>query len=242
MKIILALAILLSPVALFEQTKTFRWNTMLCEYSGTYNSRKYSANQLKNTAALIMSDGLPLEASATVWNYDEIAKLDVAALDREYKNAKNKLVQMEIARSPFWESIRQKRLKELEEFYALSRTTMKAYTTPSVLRKYPQAASCKTKYADAIISGGDRLLAVWLVVNKDSRLKNSDPERLKRRFDEQMGSPDRLKFALVETMSFGWWNCANQFIEYDNGNASDAREREFKKLFIRIRKISFDEP
>ena len=57
-----------------------------------------------------------------------------------------------------------------------------------------------------------------------------------------MASPDRLKFALVETMSFGWWNCANEFIKYDTGDNSQAREREFRKLFIRVRDLGCDEP
>jgi hypothetical protein len=57
-----------------------------------------------------------------------------------------------------------------------------------------------------------------------------------------MASPDRLKFARVEVMSFGWWNCANEFIKYDQGDNGPAREREFRKLFMRVRNLGCDEP
>lgn len=57
-----------------------------------------------------------------------------------------------------------------------------------------------------------------------------------------MASPDRLKFALVETMSFGWWNCANAAIEYAPDGFSEGIEAEFKKFFKTTKTISCDEP
>jgi hypothetical protein len=183
-----------------------------------------------------------LDYSVAVWNYDEIARLDLAALDRKYEAAISKLKPLKIVASPFWENVRKKKIREIEQVYRLSRATLLGYTDHAKLREYVGADSCKTKFAEPVIAGGDRLLAAWRVVNEDSRKKNADPGRLKRLFDQQMASPDRMKFALVEVMNFGWWNCANESVQYDQGDNSQAREREFRKLFIRVRNLGCDEP
>jgi len=234
--------LLLFPVLTFGQVRTFRWNTELCRFSGTYDSKKYTKEQLENTARLMRPGEFGLDYSVAVWNYDEIARLDLAALDRKYEDAVSKLKPLKIVASPFWENVRKKKIREIEQVYRLSRATLLGYTDPAKLREYVGADSCKTKFAEPVIAGGDRLLAAWRVVNEDSRKKNADPGRLKRLFDQQMASPDRMKFALVEVMNFGWWNCANEFVQYDQGDNSQAREREFRKLFIRVRNLGCDEP
>jgi hypothetical protein len=235
--------ILLFPILSAAQTSTFRWDTELCRFSGTYKAQQYTKQQLENTVRLMRPGEFGLDTTnVTVWTFDEIAGLDVSALDQKHEKAIAELKTLKIVPSPYWEGVRRSKIREIEQAYSLARPTMVAYTKPEVLRDYTQANSCKVKFAEPLIAGGDRLLAVWRVVNEDSRKKNADPERLRRIFDQQMASPDRLKFARVEVMSFGWWNCANQFIQYDQGDNSPAREREFRKLFIRVRNLGCDEP
>ena len=242
MRPLLLVLLFLTPMVTVGQVKTFRWGTEACEFSGTYNSRKYSIEQLENTARLMRPGEFGLDYSVAVWTFDEIARLDVAALDQKYEKAIAELKHLKIVPSPFWDDVRKKKIREIEQVYRLSRATLLGYTDHARLREYVGADSCKTKFAEPVIAGGDRLLAAWRVVNDDSRSRNADPARLKRIFDEQMASPDRLKFALVEVMNFGWWNCANEFIEYDQGDNGPGREREFRKLFIRVRNLGCDEP
>ena len=241
LKLVFVLFLFFVPAASFAQVKTFRWGTDACEFSGTYNSRKYSRTQLENTVRLMRPE-FGLDYNATVWSFEEIARLDPAALDEKYEEAVSELKELKIVPLPSWENIRKKKLREIEQVYRLSRATILGYTDPTKLRGYAGSPSCKTKFADPLIAGGDRLLAAWRVVNEDSRRRNSEPERIRRIFEEQMASPDRLKFALVEVMTFGWWNCANQFIEYDYEANSPVREREFRKLFIRVRDLGCDVP
>lgn len=223
------------------QVRTLRWSTEFCEFSGTYNSKKYTAEQLRNTIKLLPPSEFGLSVNATVWRFEEIAALDLAELDRQYENVTAGLRSLKIVKSAYWEAVRQKKLREIEQVYRLSRVTMQAYTNPGILRDYAGAKECQAKFADPLIFGGDKLLRVWRIVNEDSRSKNADPDRLRRIFDDQYASPDRLKFARVEVMSFGWWNCANNSIDYDQPEGEE-REREFRKLFIRARTIRCDEP
>lgn len=242
LKILSFIAVLIAVEGASAQVRTFRWESPACEHTGTYNAKKYTDEQLRNTSMLFaLDEHFKISANATVWKYEDIANLSVADLDREYEQKSTRLKTMKIVGTPYWEAVRQAKLKELEQVYRLSRVTMEAYTKPAVLNGYAAADSCKLKYAGPIERGGEDLIDVWRQVNLDSQKKNSDPGRLQRRFDEENASPDRLKFAIVETMAFGWWNCANEFIEYEPKSSDGSAEEQFKKLFGRV-KSRCDEP
>ncbi len=240
MKFIL-LILLLVPFA-NGQTRTFEWTDEMCSFKGTYKAGKFTEVQLRNTAKFIQPGELSMGSTgATVWNFSDIAKLDIEDLDRRYNALRTELENLDIVDTPYWQSARAARLKEIEQVYRLSRLTMRAYSQPEVLRDHDRAEACKTKFAEPIIAGGDKLLAAWRVVNLDSQSKNSDPARLQRRFDEEMRSPKKFEFALVETMAFGWWNCANAEIEYDARFSTGEYGGEFRKLFTRVTE-ECDEP
>jgi hypothetical protein len=223
------------------QIRTFRWYDESCRYTGTYNAKKITTAQLRNTLKLSQTAGSsPLETNTSVWKITDIAGLDIAALDREYAQKSAELKSLDIVRVPYWETFRQRKLRELEQVYRLSRASMRAYQDQRILREYKDAPACTTKFAEPLISGGDDLLTVWRTVNEESRKNNSDPDRIRRIYEEQLRSPDKLRFALIEVMNFGWWNCANGSIEYIAGDETPAKE--FKKLFRRVRTIRCDEP
>lgn len=239
-KLFAVVFIFCSFAAAAAQTKKFRWATELCEFEGAYDARKFSEARLRNTLKLFAPGEFRINTNATVWKFEDIAKLDVGALDREYAQTTAALKNLRIVAAPYFENLRRQKLKEIEQVYALSRATMLAYKNPSVINEYARAGACAAKFAAPLKNGGEDLLNIWRVVNEDSRSKNSSPERLKAVFEEQMNSPDREKHARVEVMSFGWWNCANESIEYVEYDG--AQEKEFKKLFARVKTISCDEP
>lgn len=236
----IAIAFVSTSVA---QVKTFKWSDELCEYSGSYDGKKYSEAKLRNTHLLLFSQDLRLDSvGAAVWKYDDIAKLNPASVETRYNDLIDELEHFEYVSTPFTDSVLAARLNETRQLYQLIRTTIAAYTDPTVIRKYQGAEACKLNYGEPIIAGGESLIAAWKKVNLESQSKNGDPARLQRRWDEENASPDRLKFALVETMSFGWWNCANQKIKYADENFGSRADMEFKRLFIRVRRIRCDEP
>lgn len=243
MKLIALMIISLAFVSASAQTRTFKWSDELCEYSGTYSAKKYNEVKLRNTHRLLFSQDFSLTSvDATVWKYEDIAKLDPASVEVRYKDLVDELEHYEYVSTPFTDAVRAARLKEIRQVYQLIRTTMAAYTDATVIRKYQGAEACKLNYGEPLIAGGDSLIAAWRKVNLDSQKKNASPERLQKRWDTENASPDRLKFALVETMSFGWWNCANQEIKYADETYGAKADKEFKKLFIRTRTIRCDEP
>ena len=226
----------------FSQAKKIRWESEggMCEYEGTFDSKKHTAAQLKNTQRLLGNDfGLDL-TQGTVWKSEEIDGLDFAPIEAEYQKKSAELKNLNIVKSPYWEARRQQKLKEMEQYYWLIKTTMASYKKPVALRDYSYAESCKTKYAEPLIAGGDSLLKIWETVNIETRKNNSDPARIKRIFDEQRSSADALKFAVVEVTTFGWWNCANAQI--DQGDDYAVLDKNFRKLFTRVRTVRCEEP
>ena len=233
-------ALLLLVTTGFGQQKTFKWADELCRYQGTYNSKKYTAKQLANTAKLFDHGSFSFQPTATVFTPVDLGRFDLAAVDAEYQKVTAELTELEIVNTPFWQELRKQKLAEIKQVYELSRLTILGHTDPKVLNQLEGSQSCKTKYAAPLIAGGDSLLKAWKTLNEESRKQNGNPNEVKRKFESEMASKDRLKFALVEVMTFGWWNCANNSIKYVNYDGT--QEREFRKLFVRVKKIECEEP
>jgi len=242
MKIFVITVLLLSAVAANGQIRSFKWTDELCEYRGTYNAKKYTPEQLQNTMKLFAVPGFDISTDATVFKYKDIAKLSLAKLEEEYKSKTSALTNLDIVQSPYFEGQRQSKLREMQQKYMLSRMTIRAWGDPAAAfaEKFPGAEQCYTKFAGPITRGGPDLLAAWRRVNEESQAKNGDPARVSREFEEQYASADKMKYALVEVMDFGWWNCANHTIDYITYDGT--QEKQFKKLFIRVKTISCDEP
>jgi hypothetical protein len=240
MRSILCLFVLTAAVAAAAQTRTFRWQDELCTYQGTYNAGKVSLAQLKNTLELARPGSYSLGRDSTVWKFEDIERLDVSALDVEFKSKSAQLKALDVVPTPYWLEFKSKKLRELEQVYNLERVTVRGYKDHSALLEYTAAPACTAKFARPIIAGGDTLIAAWQQVNEESRIKNADPERIRRIYENQLKSPDRLRFALLEVMAFGWSNCANALIEYVVQDETPIAE--YKKLFVKVKTIRCDEP
>ena len=115
MRSTLFLFILAVAIPVNAQLKTFKWQSELCDLSGTYDAKKYTPAQLRNTLTLLGTNTPRIDFSATVWRYDEIAGLDLAALDSEYEQKSKIIRDLNIVKVPFWEKLRQAQLKEMQE-------------------------------------------------------------------------------------------------------------------------------
>jgi hypothetical protein len=231
------LPILILTTVASAQVRTFKWNSEACIFSGTYNSKRYTEKQLRNTARLITFGNFDIEYFAFVFKPEDIGMLDITKLENEYRRKSADLNSLELVPGKFWEDVRKRKLREIDQVYARRRAETLAYRDPTVLRQYEGAPACNAKYAEPLIAGGESLYKVWLDVNLESRKKNADPERLRRKFEAEMASPDRDKFAFVEVMAFGWGNCSNALVEYDTAGQDGSYLKQFKKLFLRVKEV-----
>lgn len=236
---------LLSFLILFSlivsaQTKTFKWEQGLCEFEGSYDAGKYTEQQLRDTQKLLSSIGsLSLDYDATPRNFAGVEKLSLTKLESEYRKTLNELQNLNLVKDEIWEELRQNKIKELNQLYMLSKVTVKGYKNPAALREFKKAEPCANFYAQPLIDSGEYLLTTWKKVNMDTRSRNGNPRRIEGIFNRQNASPDRFKYAQIEVMTFGWWNCANGMryhLKHDEKYA-----KSFNKLFSNVKTIC-DEP
>ena len=211
-----------------------------CSYEGTYDTTKITKIELENIYKLGFSMYFNIETEATVFSdrLQDIPKLSIDSLNKEYGTKIIQLKKLDIGKSSYWEGIRQKTLIELKQAYELKKTTIQGYFNPCFLLQYTGvgADSCITKYADALCQGGDKLIAVWKELVEEQCKKNDDPDKLRNQFNGSYNSPQRMLFAKNEVMVFGWWNCANAGIQY----VENASEDEYLKLFKKVKNPGCD--
>lgn len=241
MKKLLTSCILLLPFISRAQVKTFQWNDGVCEMKSYYDSKKYTARQLEQTCKLWQEMTLTLNTDATAFNLEKLYAISLDSLVKEYREVKTALVRMDIVRQPYWENLRKAKLRQVDQEYALKKVTIESYKNPEALRTYTKAAKCQQQYADALIAGGETLLSTWEALIEEKCKHNGSPENLRREFREQNASPRRLEYARMCVTTFGWWNCANDSIEYVDANSMAQNER-FRKLFSKTVNLSCDDP
>lgn len=229
------LLIAIAAVAASAQTRTFTYDLRGCKFRIKYDAKKYSITQIRGTVKLMDSTGIPLATNATPFTLADLAGLDVGKLDADYRKALADLKATQVVPEPYFIEMKKKRLETLDRYYQLSRASILAYKEPRSLEAVSWAPECSTRYARPLISGGNDLLAAWLDVNMTSRKNNSDPERIRREYEQQYASPDRMRYATLEVMAFGWWNCANSKIDYTDN--FEEVEAQFKKLFRSFKQV-----
>jgi len=230
---------LMSSVA-YAQTRIYKWGNDFCAFESTYNAKKYTVAQLNDTRKLLTLNFFPNSIDPTPRTWKEVKALKVETLDAEYKQRTGELKNLNIIKTAYWEALRKRHLKELEEVYLLSRASILGYDDPARLKDVKFAGACVQKYAEPLIKGGDDLLAAWLSVNENSRKQNASPERIENIYNEQFNSPERMQYAQIEVMTFGWWNCVNALIDRESNEPQS--EKEFKKLFVKTKEIECEEP
>lgn len=222
-----------------DTTAVYKWTTELCENTGTYNPKKYSAVQLKNTYDLWFTfSGIALETNSNAHSIEDIGKLDVHKLMSEYID-KKALYNRQIVSTPFWNKLKAEKLQELEDEYELKKISIEAYSNPSVLLNNKYSKYC-AEYAQVLSSNDTiELLKSWRNLIERQKSKNGAPEIFMEKYNEKYNSKDRLICAKIELMTYGWWNCGISQIKRINNDGT--MEKEFNKLFIHT-ETECDEP
>lgn len=215
----------------FSQIGDFLYHTELCECTAKFDTTKYTRKELRNTI-----DSLwwapNIEYSSTAWKLEDIQKLNVEDLRTECKEKKNKIQTIQFVKNPFWNKLLAERIQFYESSCRLKEYTIQAYSNPKILLEYELVDSTCIYYRDALIAGGDQLIDAWFILHEKQKKNNGSPENLQRRFDTKYYSDNRLEYARMEIMTFGWWNNANHLLPHINPNYR--YDEEFEKLFINV--------
>jgi hypothetical protein len=223
-----------------DTTSVFAWTTELCENKGTYYPRKYSAEQLQNTYDLwFRFSGIALETDGTANKPEDISTLDTNKLANEYKKQKKYLEQIVIVNLTYWQKLKQLKIQELEDEFELKKITIQSYSNTSVLQSNRFSKYCPDFVRVLTSNDTSELMTFWKGFADKQSLKNGSPEKYMEKFYEKFNSKNRLNYARVDLITYGWWNCANHTLTHIHRDGQ--MEEEFNKLFLDI-KSECEEP
>jgi hypothetical protein len=218
-----------------DNLAVFTWTTDMCEYTGKYDSKKITPNQLQNCYELWYNySAIILRTKVTAYVPKEVSKLSIDELIQDYNSKKQHLQTMKVIETPFWENLRKQRQKELEENFELSKIGIQAYKNPKILQNNRFSKRCED-FVNPLASGDSlKILDSWIKfeLSRKSSFGDNWNSRLKN-INYKYESPERLQYATCYLITFGWWNCANK--QLSHVEFSPKMELEFKKNFTQIK-------
>ncbi|MCJ8153595.1 hypothetical protein MKJ01_07435 [Chryseobacterium sp. SSA4.19] len=226
-----------STNTLIQKEEIFNFTTELCDNKGYFDPTRYSREQLEGTYKLWFQMGGTLLSTPSVFNLDELQKIRdekdkiLAQLDKDFIHQKKVLEQLTVVDDPYWKNIKTQKQQELTDEYEFRKTEIQAFSDPSILTNHKLSKNCKS-FAEALYSNGPKMIEEWKKLREEMSRKNSDPGRIISEFKEHLNSPDKNDYAIIDLITFGWGNCAN-----DNLKKTQHDEKMYKKfnsLFIKI--------
>ncbi|WP_291720274.1 hypothetical protein [Bernardetia sp.] len=217
-----------------DQKGIFSWQLGLCEYKGTYDTTKYTREEIQNLFA-ISTMVIVLQTSCTVSDYKKVNTLSIVDLDKE-RNDKGAYLSNVATKFPMdYFSILRGKMNQLEIEYRFKKRAIEAYQNPKVLEHSP--VDCQ-KYADAIIAQDDRTIQVCREMIEERVKNGSYPKSLLDNFEKEAKTAQAIKYATTQLLTYGWWNCVTPVIYKDE---SEKNYNKFKSIFEDITE-ECDEP
>jgi hypothetical protein len=216
-----------------DSVGVFKWETDLCEFENTFNARIYTLEELKGTLELLnMVGALKLEVRNTAFTPDQINDLSsLEELDSEYRKKRKALQNLEIVKDPFWQDVKRLMLQEMKDEYDLDRIGMQAYTNPNALKGNRFSQICPDIVT--ALTGKDTALIIstWKALVEEQCKKNASPDYLMKKFEVESNDPERMMYARVELITFGWHNRVNAAIP--NLRHDEKLNKKFDQLFLK---------
>ena len=141
MKAVTVAALLASmAVTTIAQAQTYKWEDDFCSMQGDFDSKKYTAKQIKNSHFVL--EGLTranLNSFFPPMNIEDLDKVSIKDLERlteEYKQVKNNVERLDVV--PEAKAYKQNLLQSIEGEYKKERLTILAYVDPiQAMRQSP---------------------------------------------------------------------------------------------------------
>lgn len=223
-------------------TLTYVWQADMCEYRGSYPSGQYTHEELQSTYDVWMKLSSGFTAAPSVYSPSDIDEIDLSDMKKEYEELVAFVDNARIVDVPFWKEFVIVEKRNIKKQFDLLTMRTKAYTDPSVLLKNPyldEKSECN-RYAKALNASDEELYAAWEAWANEAKKNNGDPDGFMRRFYDKFNSSDKKRYAYIDLIGFGWWNCVNHAVI----NYPDHTQlfENFNKLFIKVEEFNCEEP
>lgn len=178
-----------------------------------------------------------LETDPEKYNSFE-SKGQLKLLKKEYAAKKKELKNLALVKGNIWEELRQNRLKNLDEWYELSKINLEAHSNPQILLNNRFSKYCP-EYAEVLVSNDTlKLMECWGRLMSKQENRNFS-EASFNKYTNTLSPESRLAHARSYILAYGWHNCAIRQINHEIPNVN--YQGEFEKLFISV-ETECDEP
>ena len=252
MKVIIVAAMLAAmAVTTIAQADVYKWQDDLCEYKANFDSKKYTAKQIKNshfaleglTRANLNSSFAPMDIRAL----DKLSMQDLDTLTDEYKRVKSNVERLDVV--PEAKEYKQDLLKTIDDEYKTERLTILAYLDPiQAMRQSP--LMCK-QYLEPFFKNETAVQHKWQQftenrIQQQVLLRNEGRESYRKfatdRYEEEKAY-DPANYAKISLLTFGFGNCVNhQGSRPEPGKVSKDYQKLNKTLFGKSLTMVCDEP
>ena len=255
MKALITAVILASmAVTTITQAQTYKWEDDYCSMKGDFDSKKYTAKQIKNSH-YVMDELTTLNldvrhAPQSAAEMKQLSNRDVDALDKEYAQVKNKVKKLQVV--PQAQKYRQNLLDSIESEYTTNKLVLLAYVNPSEAVKQSPAI-CKT-YIEPLLQSESNVQNRWLQAVEENIKKlakdyPNDPDLIKSqrklamdRYQDEK-STNASFYARKDLVSYHFNNCLVQSAySPDSDDVFTDSQKLNKALFGKSFKQMCDEP
>lgn len=252
MKAVTVAALLASmAVTTIAQAQTYKWEDDFCSMQGDFDSKKYTAKQIKNSHLVLESlTRSNLESFFPPMDIDALDKLSMKDLDKlteEYIKVKNNIERLDVV--PDAKGYKQELVKSIDGEYKQNKLTILGYLNPSeALKQSPKM--CKT-YIEPLLKNETAVQNRWKQFVEEQIQKQADitddggkyyRSLATKRYQEEKAS-NPTKYAKINLVTFGFGNCVNEQVYHADSEVVFKNQQKLNKaLFGKSFKEVCDEP
>jgi len=226
-------------VTTIAQAEVYKWQDDLCDIKGSFDNKKYTANQIKNSHFMLNNlNTVQLNSFSSPVNpsdIDKVSTTDITNLDKEYELLKGKVQQLEVV--PAAQTYKRELLKSIEGEYVHDKLTILAYLYPvQAMRLSPPM--CK-QYLTPFFESETAVQSKWEQLVEKRALSNS---YAMSHYQEQRAS-DPENYAKINLLTYGFSNCVNDQIYHADSNKVFSNYNQLNKtIFGKSISMVCDEP
>ncbi|TXD96527.1 hypothetical protein ES754_10340 [Psychrobacter frigidicola] len=227
-------------VTTIAQAQIYKWEADNCSYKGDFNTKKYSAAQIKNSHFVL--EGLTrtnLDSFFPPMSIDALDKLSMKDLDiltEEYKKVKSNAERLNVV--PEARGYKQELLKSIDGEYEQNQLTILAYLNPrEALKQSPQM--CK-QYIEPLLQNETVVQNRWkkFVEEQIQEQGQHGAEQLASyrniamtRYQEEKAS-NPAKYARINLITFGFSNCVNEQVYHADSEKVFSNQQKLNKTLF----------
>ncbi len=213
----------------YSQQK-FQWFEGSTLYTAVFDTTKYNYEQISsiyNSFVQVPTRNYPFLAFSPA----EINELSIPNLEEFYADQFRYFSQAEIPKDSFWIAVKKEFDTLLKQELYLKKQLILSYTNP----KRAKFSCCETQ-VKIIQQKGKKLLQAWDELHRSQLHNATDSLFLVQEHTIKRNSRDCKKWAQIELISFGLWNCILERLNELISKNQDEIHQAFELFFTSIEK------